>query len=187
MNNNDQIVISKSKLLKGIGITVGIILLLVICFFASTTNTEKYSEADSSSNLSDEELYEVAVKNASEVSDEERVSPHEISVDEYVDLYKSDKKSLVLFSRPTCQYCQIATPILENIIYKYKVEINYINTDELSDDDNASLVSSDEYFSEGYGTPLLLVVGNGEIIDKIEGLTTKDNYISFFKEYEFME
>ena len=57
----------------------------------------------------------------------------------------------------------------------------------MSDDDVAKLVSSDDYFSEGYGTPLLLVVGDGKISNKIEGLATKSEYISFFKENKFME
>lgn len=186
MKKNDQIVISKSKLLKVIGITLGVVAFIGICFAISSSNSEVYNTS-SNSDETEEDVYDVAVKDAANVSEEERAEANQIDIDTYIKLYNSSKKSLVLFSRPTCQYCQIATPILENIIYKYDVDINYLNTDELDEDSNATLVTSNEYFEDGYGTPLLLVVGNGEIIDQIEGLTTKDNYIDFFKKYGFME
>ena len=48
-------------------------------------------------------------------------------------------------------------------------------------------MESNDYFKEGFGTPLMLVVQDGKIVDKIDGLVTKDNYMSFFKEYGFME
>ena len=183
---NDEIVISKTKLIKGIIISLGIILLLVICGLASS-NTEEYSKNSSSSESSDESVYDIAVGESASVKDSERESPKEISVNDYLELYKGKENKLVLISRPTCQYCQIATPIIENLIYKYGIEINYLNSDEFSEDDSANLVASDEYFSEGYGTPLLLVVGNSQVVDKVEGLTDSASYIEFFKKYEFME
>lgn len=186
---NDEIIISKSKLLKVVGIVIGLVLFFGICFAVSSSNSEEYKESTTttSDSSSDDSTYDTAVKEAANVKDSERTSPHEISIGEYLELYKESGKKLVLISRPTCQYCQIATPIIENIIYEYKVDINYLNTDELGDDGNSELVSSDDYFSEGYGTPLLLVVGDGAIVDKVEGLTSKSQYINFFKEYGFME
>lgn len=186
MKKNDQIVVSKNTLVKVFGITIGFILLIVIAFAASNNKTENYKEQTEQEQLSEDDLYEVAVKNSAEVKDDERKSPNQINVDEYLEMYKSSGKKIVLFSRPTCQYCQIATPIIESIIYEYKVDINYINTDELGDDGSAEIVKSDEYFSEGYGTPLLLVVGDGEIKDKIEGLTTKKGYLDFLKKQGFV-
>lgn len=187
--SSDTIVISKDKLLKVVGITIGILLFLVVCFAISSSNSEKYQESKTTEHDSSggDDSLETAIKEAGEVSDDERVSPTEITVDEYLDIYNGKENQIILLSRPTCQYCQIATPILENIIYKYGVKINYINTDNLDDDSNAKLVTSDDYFSEGYGTPTLLVVGNGEIKDTIDGLVTRDDYISFFKQYGFME
>ena len=137
--------------------------------------------------VNEDSLYEIAVKDAAEVDDDKRKSPKQISIDDYIDLYNEGEKKIVLLSRPTCGYCQIATPILENIIYETGIEINYINSDELGDDGNAKLVSSSEYFNDGFGTPLLLVIGDGEIKDTVEGLTSKDNYIEFFKKNDFLE
>lgn len=191
MANNKKrkevIVISKDKLLKGVGITIGIVLFLIICFVISSSHTETYKESTIQEEDSGDDVLQTAILQAGEVSDDERKQPNEITIDEYLNMYNGKGQQLVLLSRPTCQYCKIATPIIENIIYKYNVTIHYINTDELDSDENSKLVTSDEYFSQGYGTPTLLVVGNGQILDQIDGLTTKDEYISFFQKYGFME
>ena len=187
---DNEIVIQKDKLFKIIGIVIASLLFILVSFAISNSASEEYSKnstSESSSSNSGDDTLEVATKEAGEISDGERTSPNEISIDEYLDLYNGNQNSIVLLSRPTCSYCKIATPILENIIYKYNVKINYLNIDNLDDDGVAKLVSSDEYFSQGYGTPLLLVVGKEKISDKIEGLSTKSDYISFFKENKFME
>lgn len=185
---DNEIVIQKDKLFKIIGIVIASLLFILVSFAISNSTSEEYSKnSTSESSSSGDDTLEVATKEAGEISDDERKSPDEISIDDYLNLYDASQNSIVLLSRPTCSYCKIATPILENIIYKYNVKINYLNIDNLDDDATAKLVSSDDYFSQGYGTPLLLVVGNGKISDKIEGLTTKNDYISFFKENKFME
>lgn len=185
-NKQDTIVISKDKLLKGIGITVGVLLIIILCFVTSSKNTENYSEKSTTEESSGEDILQLAIKQAGEVSEDERTAPNQITIDEYLNLYKGSEEVLVLLSRPTCQYCQIATPIIENLIYEYNIKINYLNTDELGEDGNSKLISSDEYFAEGYGTPILLLVGNGKIINQVDGLTTRDEYINFFKENGFM-
>ncbi len=177
--------ISKDKILKIGGISLLIIIICLISFFASNTKSTPYS------NYVDEEGEEIlkqATKDAGSVSDEERTSPKEISVSDYINLYnEEDKDYLVLISKPSCEYCKLATPILENIIYEENVSINYLNPDNFSEDDNRLLISSDSYFAEGYGTPLLLIVGNHSIKDKIEGLVDKATYLEFMKEYKFVE
>ena len=57
----------------------------------------------------------------------------------------------------------------------------------LDDDGQTKLVKSDDYFSEGYGTPTILIVQKNKIIDKIEGLSTKDNIVSLFKKHDFIK
>lgn len=181
--------VEKGKLIKMILVVLLVIIICLICFFASSSKSKPYSKSSTTTESSEEDnsVLEQATKEAGKVSDEERTAPKEITISEYMDLYQSEEDSLVLISRPTCQYCKIATPIIENIIYEDNVEIHYLNADNLSDDDTATLVSSDEYFQEGYGTPLLLVVGNSSIKDKVEGLVTKESYQAFFQQYGFME
>lgn len=177
----------KDKIVKVSLITILVIVLCLICFFASSSNSSKYSESSTNSSEatdSNNETLEEITKESGKVSDDERVSPDEITVNDYLDLYKSSETAIVLISRPTCQYCKIATPIIENIIYETGIKINYINVENMSEEDKENFSSSDSYFSEGFGTPLVLAIGNNSIIDKVDGLTTKSNYKSFFQKYE---
>ena len=188
--NDKTIEISKRKLIVGVIIVVLVILLCLVCFLGSNSVSKKYSTSSTNTDTSSsegEDILEQATKEAGKISEEQRTSPTDISVDDYIELYKGDDLSLVLLSKESCGYCQIAVPIIENIIYESGVKINHVDVGEMSSEDSAKLISSDDYFSEGYGTPLLMVVGEGSIKDKIEGLTTKDSYIEFFKKYGFME
>ena len=196
-NSNKDIIIielSKRKLVKSILAVLGVLLLIILCFVASDSKSEKYSNntsnetSDKTSNdtSSSDELSEIE-NDSTSISEEERVSPTRISVSEYIDLYNGDDYSLVLLSKSTCNYCKIAVPILENIIYENNVDMKYVDVGELSEDELSTFIGSDDYFSEGYSTPTLLVIGKSEIKDKVEGVASKDNYISFMKEYGFIK
>ena len=169
-----------------------IVLLLVIVFggsyFASevksnkntsskTTTPTNNNQKDTTTNGDDD----------TEISEDKQAELNSIDIDKYLSLKKGSDKSIIYISRPTCHYCQQEDPIIKNIVYETKVTVNYLNTDELDDDGNTKLIKSDDYFSEGYGTPLILVVQKNKIVDKIEGLTSKEDIVSFCKKYDFIK
>lgn len=167
------------KLFGIIGVVFLLVLLVVCCFI----NPDKQ---DNSSEDINTIIYNAQSESAN-VKENEKKDFIEISVDLYLSKYSEEEKSLVLIGRPTCHYCQIAEPILHNIAYKYNVDINYLNIDNFQNDDSQKLVSSDSSFSEGFGTPLLLVVGGGKIEGRVEGLTDTKHYISFMEKYGFIK
>ena len=186
-----KIEINKKNLITIIGIVLIIVVLGIICFVSSSMRAEKYASKPDSVTLDDadsgdDSLLVEATKQAGEVSDEERKEMTKITVDQYLELYKADRYSVVLLSKDTCSYCQLAIPILENIVYNYDADIKYIDVASMSEDDVYNLVKSDDVFNEGYGTPFLMVVGQNEIKDNIDGLSTKDGYIEFLKKYKFI-
>jgi thiol-disulfide isomerase/thioredoxin len=170
------------------GIIVGLILIIVFgtSFFASELQNRKACEdAKNSAEGAVTEQGNIIIEaenEANSISEAEMKDHKNISVAEYISLKESSKASIIYIARPTCSYCLVADPILKNIAYKYNLTINYINTDEISDDEALALVKSDGYFSEGYGTPLLLIVKNNQIINVSEGLNIGSHYINFFKE-----
>ena len=111
-----------------------------------------------------------------------------INANEYIDLLnKEGEYSLVWVARPTCGYCQLTSPVIQKLIKDYSIYISYLNTDEFSDEDNQTFINSDEEFSEGYGTPMLLLVGDGKILDRIDGATDTAHYKEFLVKYKFIE
>lgn len=185
------------KIVTGIVIAVGVILVCALCYFASSAVSAKagdnYSESDTNSNnsatsgSSASDMTSRAQQESANVPDDEQKDFNDIDIDEYLDLYDGSEDSIVLFSRPTCGYCQIAEPILHHIAYQYKLTINHVNTDEMSSSDETKLVESDDYFSDGFGTPLLVVVSNGEIVDMVSGLVDTENYVKFFTKHGFID
>ena len=166
-----------------IAISLIIILLIVIIALAgskgkyNTTNTEN-GGTSSSQTLQGE---------SSSIKDDERNDLKTINIDEYLSLKESnDSYSIIYVARPTCSYCVLQKPIMENVVYRYDITVNYLNTDELSDEDVNKLRDSDEYFEGGWGTPLTLIVRDNKIVDKIEGATVSSNLIELFKKYDII-
>lgn len=111
-----------------------------------------------------------------------------INANEYIDLLnKEGEYSLVWVARPTCGYCQLTSPVIQKLIKDYSIYISYLNTDEFSDEDTQTFINSDEEFKEGFGTPMLLVVGDGKILDRIDGATDTAHYKEFLVQYKFIE
>ena len=168
-----------------------IVLLLVIVFggsyFASEVKSNKNTSSKTTTTTDKQKDTTTNGDNDTEISEDKQAELNSIDIDKYLSLKKGSDKSIIYISRPTCHYCQQEDPIIKNIVYETNITVNYLNTDELDDDGNTKLIKSDDYFSEGYGTPLILVVQKNKIVDKIEGLTSKEDIVSFFKKYDFIK
>ena len=165
---------------KKIGIIIGIVILLVVIIL-SFAITPKDKE-ESTTSMDDAELIlNNAKQYSANVKEDEKKEFIQINTTDFIEMYNQSEKKIVLIARPTCQYCQIAEPIIQNIAYKYNLDINYLNTDEFSEEDRGDFIKTDEAFENGFGTPFLIIVGNGKINDKVDGLTDQDHYLEFFK------
>lgn len=174
-----------STIIKGLAITVGTILICVLAFLISIKSNKNNSEYESTEEAN--KIVETAQKESAEVKENERKSYNEINVSTYLKMYDKDENSIVLIGSPKCHYCEMAEPIIQNVAYKYNLIINYINVDNFSGDDEAKFTSSDKALSNGFGTPLLLVVGNKKIVDQLSGLTSAKYYEGFFKTNGFID
>ena len=167
----------------GIVLTMILVILLLIASFAGSNKEESVNELNS-------EDPNIVLANAQQESEkitkEEQKELSEINVDTYLEYYNGEENKLVLLARPTCHYCQLAEPIIKKIAKDYEIDIVYLNTDNFQGEDQQKLVNSDEFFKDGFGTPVLLCVGNGKINDKVDGLTDTNHYISFFQKNGFI-
>jgi predicted bacteriocin transport accessory protein len=111
----------------------------------------------------------------------------DITLDKYFELVNDTKSSIIYIGRPTCGYCQKFTPILKTLTEQYQFSINYLNTDSLDQSGWDKFIASDEYFKGSWGTPLILIVGNGKIIDKHENYVEKAAIESYFRSKGFIK
>jgi thiol-disulfide isomerase/thioredoxin len=174
MKNNKILIIS--------GIVLAVILIVISSMIGTDSNNTKTDKVTEDGQT----IVTNAQKESEAVKDDEKKDFTQIDVDKYLEYYAGEENKIVLIARPTCHYCQIAEPILQNISFKYDIEINYLNTDEFSDDDQTKFVNSDETFKDVFGTPFLLVVSNNKIVSSVSGLTDEAHYLSFFKSNGFI-
>lgn len=143
-----QINIDKTKLLKGLGIGFIAIIILGVAFLANSNYSPK------------------------------NVKFNNITIDEYLELMsknqKDDTKQIVYVASPSCSYCNMETPILKKIVGKYELQVNYLNTEKFYDaskedytEDGYKFINSSDIYKNGYGTPNIIIIQNGEIIDGI--------------------
>lgn len=171
-----------NKILVILGIVLAVILIIICSMVGTDSNNTKTDKVVEDGQT----IVTNAQKESEAVKDDEKKEFTQINVDKYLEYYAGEENKIILVARPTCHYCQIAEPILQNISFKYNIEINYLNTDEFSDDDQTKFINSDDTFKDGFGTPFLLIVSNNKIVSSVNGLTDEDHYISFFKTNGFI-
>ncbi len=152
---------------KALGISsIAIIVILVIALAFGVSNIKK---DDLSSN------------NSNEIVALEDAGFNEVTLDEYLDLVKKDEKTIILVARPTCSYCEAFAPILSEAKDDLGLTVNYIDTDKFTQDDWTTFNDSLDYLSENeWGTPLTMIVQNGEVIDTNNGYVDLDTIKTFF-------
>ena len=120
--------------------------------------------------------------------DDAKLSLNYIDYDGYKKILKSSDTNILVIGQTTCTYCIKAKPILTQIASDKSVKINYLNITELSDDEKTKFNDSLDYLSENdWGTPLTLIIKNGEVIDSANGLLDYDGYVELFKKNELVK
>lgn len=139
-----EIKINKKNLLKGIGITLAVLVVIGLSYLTSNS----YSSNS--------------------------VDFIDITIDEYLEILKEEDKSIIYVASPTCSYCSMETPILKKIMSQYDLKVYYLNTSGFYDssindytEDGYKFINSSEVYEQGYGTPNTIIIQNGEIIDGV--------------------
>lgn len=119
------------------------------------------------------------------IAEDAELALNYIDYETYEDLLASDDKEVIVVGQTTCGYCVQAKVILNDVATEHEVEINYIDYAKLDTDEQESFIESLEYFQEEeWGTPIMMIVQDGEIVDMIEQLETEDEYVEFLEENE---
>ena len=115
----------------------------------------------------------------------------DIGMSEFNELLKSEDASIIYIARPGCGYCQQQKPIMEEVARDNKLEVHYLNTDNLTETEMYSLFAVDTklFGKDGseFGTPTTLVVKSGKIVDSVIGYTEKDSLVNFFTKNDLIK
>ena len=122
---------------------------------------------------------------------EEPIELEAIGINNFTTLLNDEAASIIYLARPDCGYCQQQEPIVKAVMNEYDLTIFYLNTNELTSENFKYLFSLDtKLFGEDgkdFGTPTILIVQKGKIIDSSVGLTQKESLVSLFTKHGFIK
>lgn len=110
----------------------------------------------------------------------------EISYSEYKDLIKNKETFILEIMRTDCSACINFKPKLEQVAKDYKLDIKYINTDNLSEKDYNSLFNETGIS----GTPTVIFYNDGieeTVASRINGSVSVNKIITKFKANGFIK
>lgn len=100
--------------------------------------------------------------------------------------------SVILLSQTTCSYCKKFKPVLEKVQNDYNLDVYEITLDELDSELFDDMTSADNDFGDFFyennewGTPLLLLFRDGELVGSLSGYTEEENLVEILKDYDFI-
>lgn len=154
------------KVLSVVGIALLIVAVIGLAFGVSN------AKGDNEESNKTSEIENVALEEA---------GFNEVALDEYLELIKSPEKNIILVARPSCGFCEQFAPVLKQAKEDLGLIVNYINTEKFSNEDWEVFSNSLDYLnSEEWGTPLTLIVQNGEVVAENNGYVELDTIKEFF-------
>lgn len=140
--------------------------------------------------IKEEETY-VSSTDASNGSSEDSAytSLSFIDYDKYKEIYDSKEKSIVVVGQTGCGACTAFKPVINEIAKEYHVTIYFVNLTDWTESETYDLLNSLSYFKdrETFGTPLTLIIENGDNIAEQEGHNTKETTVSFLKKHDLIK
>lgn len=133
-------------------------------------------------------LFDFLQKN-SIIESDAKLAFNYVDYNSFNNLYKSSTAQVAVIGQNFCGYCTQAHPILKQIIKEENITINYLNTSYLTETENNNLNAGLKAanFNDNWGTPLMLIIKDGKVVDSINGVTTKKAYVDFLKENNIIE
>lgn len=101
----------------------------------------------------------------------------------YEKLINSDKPEVIVVGQSECIYCANAKVALNDIAEQYNIKISYLSIDDLTEEEYEKFTSSFTYFTEEkWGTPVMFIAKNKEMVGRYNGFSGLSDYISFLEE-----
>lgn len=119
-----------------------------------------------------------------------------INYDDYVKILDQDEASIVVIGQISCPYCSASKQILSNIAKGYKITINYLDVNDFTREQAVEFVTNlpklgydnEKLITDGtFEMPTLFTIKDGKIADYVEGVKSLEEYISYFREQEFIK
>lgn len=111
-----------------------------------------------------------------------------IDYDKYEEIYNSKEKAIIVLGQTGCGACTAFKPVIDEIAKEYNLTIYFVNLTDWTKRETYDLMGSLSYFKnrESFGTPLTLILENGDNISEQEGYNSKVTTVEFLKKNGFI-
>ena len=158
------------KIKTGIIVLFGIIIVIGLIYIVSdktsdnkySTNTNTNTNSGSSSNNQEETTTNPLLEDGEELRDDEQGELTSMKYDEFKKALNNREKKFVFLGSEQCGWCLYQKPILKYLVYKYGVQINYLNVGEMTQEEGKDLATLHESL-ESFGTPTFVVIENKKV------------------------
>ena len=135
----------------------------------------------------DVELLEF-VKGYNLVSNDAKLVLNHVDYNGYKKVVKSDEVNILVLGQTTCGHCARVKPILSKISKDKNITINYLDLTKLSQEEHQKLSKYLPFLDElDWGTPLTVIVKNGEVLDYVNGALDYAGYVKLFKKNDLIK
>lgn len=105
---------------------------------------------------------------------------------DFYSAFNGEESKLVMIGRDNCGWCQLFHPSLDFMSKKYGFDYLYVDTNKLTSSVFNKLLKDISVDSKSFGTPLTVVVKNGEVVDSLNGFTDETDLLDFLKKNDFV-
>lgn len=124
--------------------------------------------------------YQLEEKEDSEISE----SASNESLNEFYEYFNSKDTKIIYYASSSCGYCELQTPIMEQIDEDYDIDYLYIDASKLTSEDRDEILNK---LNIEQATPTTVVVKNGKIVDTNVGYVEGSEMVKFLKNADVLD
>lgn len=169
------------------GITIVIGLIFIVSnntgnnTYISNNNGGSSSSTSNESTNSDNPLLE----EGEEINEEDMGKLTDVSYTDIESMIKNNSKEVVMLGTEHCSWCLYQKPILRKIVKDYNIKVNYLNLENMSEEESSKLSGLHEDLAS-FGTPTFIVLENGEVTVVDSGARGISAMVEFLKTNGFI-
>jgi len=171
------------KIKTGLIIVLGLLVFFGATYFVSENIGDRSKDK---TKVEQKENTNPLLEEGEVLREEEQSELTAVTMNDLRGILESGDKKLVMLGTEECYWCIQQKPILKSIVYKYNVQIGYMDLSLLTSDEDAELRSLHESL-QAFGTPTFIVVDQGKVVEVSVGGMTTSEVIGLLKQYEIID
>jgi len=107
----------------------------------------------------------------------------EIDVDKFIEMFENENRYYFVYTgRPTCSYCRMMIGNYQKSVKEYDYDLYYYDTQSVTSEIVEKIKGLDDTFEKDFpATPMVYLVGKGEVKAVSEGYTEYETYAKFLE------